>query len=80
MSNPSSVSVPVLSKHIIVTLPHILTFGGEIQNIYFFFILLRANEIPIDKQVGSAGGTVIVTRSKLFKTRSLTSKKPLSNP
>lgn len=74
MSNPSSVSVPVLSKHIIVTLPQILTFGGEIQNIYCFLSLLIANDIPIDKQVGRAGGTVIVIKSKLFKIRSFNSR------
>lgn len=32
-SSPSSVKVPVLSKHIVVTYPAIFTLGGEIQKI-----------------------------------------------
>ena len=62
-SNPSSVKVPVLSKHIIVTLPLILTLGGEMQNIFDFYNLDKAMETPIYKQVGNAGGTVIVIKS-----------------
>lgn len=64
ISKPSSVNVPVLSKHIIVILPLILTFYGDIQYIFFYYNLLNAILIPIYKHVGNAGGTVIVIRSK----------------
>lgn len=37
------------------------------QKILFFLSLLIAKVIPIERAVGSAGGTVIVIRSKLFK-------------
>lgn len=67
ISKPSSVKVPVLSKQRIVIYPEILTRWGEIQYIDFDFILLRAKEIPIERQVGKAGGTAIVTKSKKFK-------------
>ena len=50
-----------------LTFPHILTLGGEMQKILFFLSLLIAKVIPIDRAVGSAGGTVIVIRSKLLK-------------
>jgi hypothetical protein len=47
-----------------VTLPATLTLLGEMQKIYFFAILASAKETPIERQVGRAGGTVIVTKSK----------------
>ena len=37
------------------------------QKILFFLSLLIAKVIPIDRAVCSAGGTVIVIRSKLLK-------------
>ena len=40
------------------------------QKMLFFLSLLIAKVIPIDRAVGSAGGTVIVIRSKLFMTTS----------
>jgi len=33
------------------------------QKTFFLFILFRENEIPKERQVGKAGGTLIVTRS-----------------
>lgn len=73
-SSPSSVNVPVLSKHMIVTCPQMLTFGGEMQKIYLFLSLCMAKVIPIERQVGSAGGTVTVIKSKDFKIMSYTPK------
>ena len=64
ISNPSSVNVPVLSKHMTVILPAILILNGLVQNIDFFFSLYKAIDTPICKQVGSAGGTLIVIRSR----------------
>lgn len=52
------------------------TFGGEMQKIYFFFSLDIAKEIPMERQVGNAGGTVIVTRSKLLRMTSLRERNP----
>ena len=46
------------------------TLGGDIQNILFFLSLLMAKVTPIASAVGSAGGTVIVIKSKLVKIRS----------
>lgn len=63
ISNPSSVNVPVLSKHITVTLPLIFTLGGEIQNTLLRYNLVNAIDTPIWRQVGKAGGTVIVIKS-----------------
>jgi len=74
------VSVPVLSKHMIVTFPQILTFGGEMQKIYYFLSLDIANEIPMERHVGRAGGTVIVTKSRLLRIKSRISKNPSSSP
>lgn len=39
VSSPSSVRVPVLSKHMMFTLPETFILGGEIQKIFFFFNL-----------------------------------------
>jgi len=62
--------VPVLSKLQISIEPHILTLLGLIVKIFFSFSLLIAKEIPIIKQVGRAGGTVIVTKSNNYKIMS----------
>ena len=40
-----------------------MTLGGDIQNMFDFYNLDSAIETPIYKQVGNAGGTVIVIRS-----------------
>jgi len=63
-SNPSSVKVPVLSKHIISTVPATFTRLGLIQKISFFRRRDRANEVPIVSVAGNAGGTIIVIKSK----------------
>ena len=62
-SNPSSVRVPVLSKHMISTVPATLTRFGLIQNIPCFRSRDKANEVPIVKVAGNAGGTIIVIKS-----------------
>lgn len=66
MSKPSSVKVPVLSKHIMFIFPQMFIFEGAIQKIYDFLSLTIANPIPIDIHVGSAGGTVTVSMSRLL--------------
>lgn len=38
------------------------------QYIYFLTNLANANDTPIERHVGKAGGTVIVIRSKEFIT------------
>lgn len=50
------------------------------QYIYFFYNRAKAKEIPIDKQVGNAGGTVIVTKSKELITNQKTVISPLYKP
>jgi len=60
ISRPSSVRVPVLSKHIILILPVSLIVLGEIQKICFFWSLANATLMPTYTHVGKAGGTVIV--------------------
>lgn len=50
------------------------------QNIYFFAILANAKETPIDKHVGSAGGTVIVTKSNELMINQNTVMSPLFIP
>ena len=45
-------------------MPLTFTLGGEIQKILLFFSLLIANATPTDIVAGSAGGTVIVMRSR----------------
>ena len=72
VSNPSSVKVPVLSKHIILILPATFILEGAIQKIFFFFSLYDAKLIPIDIQVGKAGGTVTVIISRVLSTISVT--------
>ena len=62
-SRPSSVKVPVLSKHITSTVPATLTLLGLIQKISFFRNRERANEVPIVNVAGNAGGTIIVIKS-----------------
>ena len=62
-SRPSSVKVPVLSKHITSTVPATLTLFGEIQKISRFRRRERANEVPIVNVAGNAGGTIIVIKS-----------------
>lgn len=44
------------------------------QKIDAFFSLFIAKVTPIDRQVGSAGGTVMVTKSRLLVMSSLSSK------
>lgn len=41
VSRPSSVRVPVLSKHMMLTFPETLIFGGEMQKISFFLSLFK---------------------------------------
>lgn len=62
-SKPSSVKVPVLSKHITSTVPATLTLFGLMQKIFFFRNRDNANEVPIVKVAGSAGGITIVIKS-----------------
>ena len=57
--------MPVLSNTQIFTFPATLTLSLFIQIIPYFFNLLIAYDIPIPKQAGSAGGTVVVNKSKL---------------
>ena len=45
-----------------------MTLLGLMQNMRFFYNLDKANDMPIDKQVGSAGGTVIVIKSSMLIT------------
>jgi len=47
-----------------LTLPATFTRGGEMQNIPFFLSLARAKRVPTVIAAGSAGGTVIVIKSK----------------
>lgn len=63
VSSPSSVRVPVLSKHMRLTLPAIVTLYGEMQKILLLLRLLTANSTPMLMQVGRAGGTTIVITS-----------------
>lgn len=60
-------SVPVLSKHIKLILPTMLILGGDMQNILFLFRRAIALSIEVDKQAGSAGGTIIVTTSAALR-------------
>ena len=60
--------MPVLSKTIKLTLPATLTLGGEIQKIFFFLSLDKANTVPAVIAAGKAGGTVIVMRSNDLST------------
>jgi hypothetical protein len=62
-SRPSSVNVPVLSKHMTSTVPATLTRFGEIQNICCFRKRDNANDVPIVNVAGNAGGTIIVIKS-----------------
>src|SRR5436190_15596325 len=63
-SNPSSVRVPVLSKHITSTVPATLTRLGLIQKMPSFRSRDNAKDVPIVKVAGNAGGTMIVIKSK----------------
>ena len=56
--------VPVLSNTMILILPLIFTLAGDIQKILLFFSLEMANATPTDIDAGSAGGTVIVIKSR----------------
>jgi hypothetical protein len=62
------VRVPVLSKHIIVILPATITLLGLMQKILFLDNLDKAKEMPIERHVGNAGGTVMVIRSSMLMT------------
>lgn len=53
-----------------MTLPHVLTLGGEIQNILLLLNRDKAIDIPIYNEVGRAGGTVIVIKSSPSDTNS----------
>ena len=57
-------SVPVLSNTIKLTLPLTFTRGGDMQKILLRFSLAIAKAAPAVMAAGSAGGTVIVIRSK----------------
>src|SRR5690606_8141366 len=63
-SRPSSVSVPVLSKQTTSSLPPTLIRVGEIQKILDFLRRERANEVPMVRVAGRAGGTTMVIRSR----------------
>jgi hypothetical protein len=58
------VRVPVLSKTIMFTRPATFILVGEMQNIFIFLSLASAKAVPAVIAAGSAGGTVIVTRSR----------------
>ena len=66
VSSPSSVKVPVLSKHMMLILPAMLTLEGLMQKIEEDFRILIAKMIPTLIQVGKAGGTVMVMMSRLL--------------
>ncbi len=48
--------------------PATFTRGGDMQKILFFLSLANANNVPAVIAAGSAGGTVIVIRSKDLST------------
>lgn len=48
------------------------------QKTFFLFILLSENDIPKERHVGKAGGTLIVTRSNNLIITSFCSISPLS--
>ena len=50
------------------------------QDMNFFFNRWIANETPIERQVGNAGGTAIVTKSNPLKIVSLNPINPSSSP
>jgi hypothetical protein len=62
LPHDSSVSVPVLSNTIILTLPALFTADGAIQNIPFFLSLPIANKVPVMKAVVRVDGTKVVIR------------------
>lgn len=66
--NPSSVSVPVLSKHITYSLPLILTLYADIQNIFCFFNLVIALSNTPYIHNGRDGGIAIVNNSNALNT------------
>ena len=74
----SSVKVPVLSKQIVRTMPQRLIFSGLMQKTFFLFILFNEKEIPKERQVGRAGGTLIVTKSNSLMMISFYSISPRS--
>jgi hypothetical protein len=52
-----------------LVIPPTTTLFGELQYIFFATIFYKANIIPNVILTGRPGGTVIVMRSKNFKTR-----------
>ena len=74
MSNPSSVSVPVLSKQKVLIAPHRLMLRGLMQKMFCLRNRFCANTMPTVIAAGSAGGTTIVTRSSVRRIIRLASQ------
>lgn len=75
----SSVSVPVLSKQIVRTIPQMLIFSGVMQNTWFFRNRFNEKLTPNERHVGNAGGTEIVIKSKHRMITSFVSMSPKSS-
>uniref|UniRef100_A0A1I8AA86 Uncharacterized protein n=1 Tax=Steinernema glaseri TaxID=37863 RepID=A0A1I8AA86_9BILA len=62
-SRPSSVSVPVLSKHTVLMAPQVLMVDGSMQKICFRRRRICAFKMPMLMAAGRAGGTTMVMMS-----------------
>jgi hypothetical protein len=71
----NSVIVPVLSNAHTLTFAETFTLSGFTVDIYYFFNLWIAREIPAASAVGSAGGitTVIISKAQIAFYSAVTS-------
>lgn len=58
--------MPVLSKQMLYIIPHMLIFSGLMQKTFFLVRRFIEKETPKERQVGRAGGTLIVIKSNAF--------------
>ena len=63
----SWVSVPVLSKHTVVTIPPSTTLSGWIQLIFLSYNRCIDTNTPIENAAAIYGGQLIVIKSKKLK-------------